>query len=415
VELRFKSASDARHVKITTSDGTVFEAYMSAREGEALQDQAWQTANDLMTLATNPQELVDRQTEAATASLRSGVNSASEFMKDNPVLARALDPNASAGLRDAMTGERSEVAKSSDELQTQLQQLGAIQGSKNLMANVSRWVRDNVPGASRIVQDPINARRSVLQRIQEIDRTIVEGAQRLEENNQTLFSLRAKANTEVARLQREIARLLMTTDYVQTLQRQAKESGQERLANTLAQEVLPILQRELNAAISVNAVLIASLEGINQIIRSNNGTIQSAQTLRTVTLPVLVVNETMRVTGEDLRATQIQQARIARFTEQQFAEMSKLIRENNERFARMSGESFISPETVERVLTELTNERVAHAKRMEEAARRQAANNAKLVQAVNRANALASDTMLGDAARARLNAETPATPGQQRR
>jgi uncharacterized protein YaaN involved in tellurite resistance len=375
----FKTTEDITNIDVQGPNGTVMQVRMTLKKAQELDSMAHEAVIRLIELAKSPDVSAVFKSEAIK-EVQNGVENASLFLKDNPLLDR------SSSKFTKVKEEKDRVANDINELLSTLKDLGASVGKKGVMAGASRWIRKSIPLADKVIKDPVAWERTLKEKILEIDKSIVDGINRLDSNNQELGKLKAKALENMSDLQVKMAKTKLISDYLQAYIKEITKRGDAETANIIRSEVVPRIERDLNGAMSLYGVLTASVEAMNHLVSTNNLIITQSVQLRTVASPAIAITESIKEAGRDAEKVVKQSSKISKFVENQLQQMSEQIKKNNELFAKAAGETVVSPEVLEKVLTELATERTAMADRMAKSGEQLRASNEKLIDVLNRAS-----------------------------
>jgi hypothetical protein len=381
----FKSVDDITAVDVAgPGSSTTMKVQMTRRQAEQVENEAHEQSLILLELAKSP-DVATAFKDKALTEMKRDMNGINIFIKDNPLLDRE------STVMKSVREEKDRVASSIDELFEELQDLGAIVGGRSWKHNMARMVR-KVPLVKRVVKDPSAWKRSIREKVLEIDKILEDGIIKLDQNNETLGSLKARAHEQMRNLQISMARTKLVSDFLQHYIKEKRSIGDEDTARIMEAEVVPRIERELNGAMTLYGVMLASVEAIGDLSRTNSMIITNSIQLRTVAAPAIAITESLKEAGKDAERIVKQGQKIGKFVESQLQEMVKQTKRAHESYAKAAGESVISPEVLEQVLTDLAGERENMIKRMVEAGVKLHTSNQKLVTVLNKA----SETLKND-------------------
>lgn len=384
----FKSVDDVSNIDVSGPSGPVMKVRMTMREAQVVEGLAHEMALSLMELARQPDIGVAFK-EKAIQDMKASMTKTSIFIENNPLLDRQ-----STQFKQISESKES-VAESVDELLGALQDLGAEVGGKGVKSRLGRWVRKTIPMADKVIKDPVAWERSLKEKVLEIDKVLADGVTKLDTNNQILSKLKGDALVQMNDLQKNIAKTFLVSQFLQHYIKEQIEKGDNDTANLIKAEIVPRVERELNGAMSLYGVLTASVEAMNELMRTNNLIITNSIQLRTVASPAIAITESVKEAGRDAEKVVQQSVAISRFVEKQLLQMSEQVRKNNELFSKAAGETVVNPEVLDKVLTDLAKEKIEMAKRMSEAGERLHKSNVKLVGVLNNAQQILKQDALG--------------------
>ncbi len=387
----FKGDSDVQEFAVGTIGNTPLNIRMTRQQAEKLEVEVQNQLNTLIELAQNP-NFHHETAKTSLKGLSEQMDSVNRFIKDNPILDRGSNDKLSKMLENEDAGKS--LVNSLDQLLSNLNELGTVVNADGVRQKSARWIREYIPFAQKVITDPAAWKMTLKQKISEIDKSIVRGAEQLDQNNNTLINLRSKAVEQTLDLQKQMAKSRLVSDHLQEFVKMNKDSRPE-LVKTIESQVVPQVERELNSAMALYGILKGSIEAIDHLVANNLQIITDAYHLRNVAAPAIAITESVKIAGQDAKAAMVRHKKISKFVEQQMQEMSNQVKTNNEMFAKMAGDSVISPEVLDKVLTDLIRERESMTKRMVEAGKRLRANNVKLAETLNKHSEQLSDSTVG--------------------
>lgn len=383
----FKDELDIRELVVQGPTGAALTVRMPVKEATAIAESAVEKATTLIEMARSP-DLARQIKEQVMRETGAKLHEVEMFMKDNPLLDRQ------SSKFNEMSEATTRVSTSIDQLLAQLQELDAVVGGRGIRQQAARLALKYLPGADKVIKDPAVWKRTIREKITEIDAVLIDGVQKLDNNNQTLNSLKAQALTRIAALQAEIAEIHLISTNIKAYIDQIEGTNPE-LAKLIASELVPKVERDRNAVLSLYGVLMASIEAMNPVIQQNNLTITSTLQLRTVAAPVIAITESVIEASKDTAKVIAQSQAVSRFVGAQLLRMTAEIENSQKAFAKSAGESIVDPVLLEQVLTKLATLRETKAKQDAAAGEKLRTSNEKLINVLNRATQTLKQDQLG--------------------
>jgi len=388
----FKSADDFLELFIGSADGTQLKVMMTPRRAQEIEQISQNTVIQLVEIAKAPnvQKLMN---EKAMPELSTQLANGRVFLENNPLLDSKSTEMVSA------KSKADEVAANVDDLLGQLQELGAVVGGEGVRQNLARMARKYVPLAGRVIKDPAQWKRTIREKILEIDGILEKNILELDRNNQTLFSLKEKTLDQMNHLQVEMARAKLVADGLDAAIKELESRGDTETVLAIKSEVVPRIQKDLDAAMGLYGIYKASIEGINTMTRTNDAVIANVIRLRTIAAPAIAITESVRQAGKTAERVMEQSDRVSKFVGRQLTEMLEQNKRTNDMLIQQAGKSIVDHKVLEDVMTGLVKERERLATEMIKASAETKKHNDKMIAVLNKAN----DQMRNDGLAAGVN------------
>lgn len=345
----FKGVNDTREYEVGSFGEQKINLRLSEKEAQALSLKAQAEANRLIEIANNPGKVNEQFAKEALQGLRKETSAANQYLEKNTLLNNRESVNS---------GEKvaKDTAQNLDELLMQLKELGSTIDGNKFVGGAARfadkiglkWVAGKLDKAN----EASLKRKTIREKILMIDRSIVEGIEKLEENNLQLDNIRAKAIDQIQALQIEIARVRLVSDTLHTYVAEIKATRPE-LARTIESEIIPRIEKELNSSLGLYGILRASVDAIDSVIKNNLQIISDGFHLRNIAIPAIAVTESVKQGAKMAQDTMERHKRISMATQRAMEQMVEATIKTDAMFAQMAGETVIKAEVLEKVYTDL--------------------------------------------------------------
>lgn len=345
----FKGVNDTREYEVGSYGDQKINLRLSEKEAHALSVKAQSEANRLIEIANNPSKVNEQFAKEALQGLRKESSSANKYLENNTLLNNR--ESVSSGEKVAK-----ETAQNLDELLGQLKELGSTIDGNKFVGGAARladkfglkWMAGKLDKAN----EASLKRKTIREKILMIDKSITDGITKLEQNNLQLDKIRGQAIDQIQALQIEIARVRLVSDMLHQYVSEIKSSRPE-LARTIESEIIPRIEKELNASLALYGVLRASVDAIDSVVKNNLQIISDAFHLRNIAAPTITVTESVSQAAKQARDTMARHQQISKFMQSRLEKMAEETKKTDAMFAEMAGESVIKAEVLEKVLSEL--------------------------------------------------------------
>jgi hypothetical protein len=382
----FKGIDEERAYEIGTAGGQVLKLRMTAKQLEDMENEVNERVEDLLALARNPREFDKLQSSKALKQLNAAAEDVTLFTKNNTI----LDASSKTS-QDARTST-AEVQTSVDELLRELQVLGHAIGGESFKNSFLDTLR-SLPMGKKFIGDRVDRIKTAREKIGEIDKALVNGANKMEANNQQLTTMKSLAINRMVTLQTEMARAKMALDFLKQYAEHFTQIGDQTTANTINQEILLRLERELSASLILYGTMATAIATIDALVSSNEVIIANANDVRRVAIPAIAIQETLKTANQQTRQVMLQQKAVAAYLKTLTVENVELLRQNAELLKETMSNPIMEAAIIGKAIQDLVEIQNKSLTDREEAAKTMAVANNEMITVVNQINGLHMDSV----------------------
>ncbi len=382
----FKGTDELMSYDIGTPEGgTALSLRLTAKQLEDMEADVQSRVKDLVDLAQNTQDVQKIYAAQSLKQLNSVSDDISRFMVGNTIL------DASSSASTSARSETAAVQTSIDDLLRELEVLGVEIGGatfKNTFQDVLR----SIPAiGKRLAPDRVDRIKSARGKIQEIDKALVGGANKMQENNLQLMKMKGQVIEQRIKLQTEMARAKMSIDLLKQYETYLKSMGDTHTANIIEQDILLRLERDFSASLILYGQMTIATSSIDALVSSNEIIIANANDIRRVAIPAIAIQETLKIANQQTKQVMLQQKAVQAYLATLTVENVKLLKENAELLKQAMSTPMMEAAVIGQAIQDLVNIQQQSRLNRAEAAATMGRANQEMIAVVNQIQKLNLD------------------------
>lgn len=376
----FKGVDDYMMYDIGKVNGTPLTLRMTAKQLKEMEADVQSRTSDLVDLALNDKRVHEIFSAQSLKQLNSVAEDVTRFMKSNPIL------DATSRTSNSVKSETATVQNSITDLLRELQTLGVEIGGSGFKNKFQDVLRGIPLVGKALAPDRVDRIKTARAQIEEIDKALVTGANKMSTNNTQLLKMKSDLIAQRIIYQFEIARAKMSIELLEQYEDYYRSSGNTHVADIIKQDILLKLHRDFSASLILYGQMAIATASIDAMVSANEIIITNANDIRRVAIQAISVQETLKIANQQTKQVMLQQKAVQTYLSTLTVENVRLLRENAELLKQTMSTPMMEAAVIGKAiqdLVEIQNQsRIDRAKATEEMGRA----NQEMIKVVNEIN-----------------------------